>query len=222
MYPIYKQNCQVPVLQYLQHDQIGRKVRKRVIVILRMAENVWEVVDVFDGAFQGLYLGERLSSLSVIWRQVVPKLVQGLRQAPHAQFLPFAGLHAPLGGHLWLALPLPCDSGSSSRVAKRKLLLLGPTGAEHLRWWAAQRLHGGVWRTCLFFSERIGFHFPLAHYLRCNNIHIHVGESEVSASDIQVSDQSDVQTLEFVFLYRTVSGGLLLHSWGGKKFKEKV
>lgn len=219
MHPIYKQNCQVPV--YNIYSMIrGRKVRTRVIVILRMAENVREVVDVFNGAFQGLYLGERLSSLSVIWRQVVPKLVQGLRQAPHAQFLPFAGLHAPLGGHLWLALPLPCDSGSSSRVAKRKLILLGPTGAEHLRWWAAQRVHGGVWRTCLFFSERIGF--PIAHYLSCNNIHVHVGESEVSASDIQVSDQSDVQALEFVFLYRTVSGGLLLHSWGGKKFKEKV
>lgn len=164
-----------------------------------MAENVREFVDVLDGVFEGLYLGQRLSSLGVIWRQVVPKLVQGLGQTPHAQLLPLTGLHAPLGGHLGLAVPLRSASSSSSRVTKRKLFLLGSGGTEHLRR-GAHGIHGRL-RRARVFSEMIGFHFPLTYDLSCNYIHVHNEESEVRDSGLQVNGQSDVSAnLQPVFL----------------------
>lgn len=106
---------------------------------LRTAENVWKRIDVFNGAFESLYLGQRLSFLAVIRRQVISELVQSFCQAPHPHLLPLAGLHAPFRGHLWLVFSLRRESGSLWRAAERQIADLTVSGrAAQLR----RRAHG--------------------------------------------------------------------------------
>lgn len=71
-----------------------------------LLEDAGEFFDVLDGVFEGLDLGERLSSPAVHRRQVIPELMQRLRQTPHAQLLALAGLHPPLHAHLHFGLLL--------------------------------------------------------------------------------------------------------------------
>lgn len=114
---------------------------------LRAAQGVRELVDVFDGVFEGLYLGEGLASFAVVRRQVVAELVQSLREAPHPHLLPLAGLHASLGGHLGLARPLLRSRGGrrpASGEGEREIAdVLVPAGEAHLRR-GAHGVHRGV------------------------------------------------------------------------------
>lgn len=100
---------------------------------LRTAEEVWKRIDVFDGVFECLYLGQGLSSLAVIRRQVITELMQSLCQTPHPHLLSLAGLHAPSRRHLWLARSLRRGS-RSLRTAERQIAdLLVSAWAAHLR-----------------------------------------------------------------------------------------
>ena len=104
-----------------------------------MVQKLFQLVDVLYGVFQGLYFGQRLSSLAVVWRKVVPEVVQSLCQAPHPHLLPLAGLHASFGGHLVFALPLRrAWILAPTREAERQVLVVlmmsagGRGGGGHL------------------------------------------------------------------------------------------
>lgn len=105
---------------------------------LRTAENVWERVDVLNGVFESLYLGQGLSSPAVVRRQVITELVQGFSQTPHPHLLPLAGLHAPFPRHLWLARSLRRGSGSLCAAERQMADLLVSGWAAQLR----RRAHG--------------------------------------------------------------------------------
>lgn len=106
---------------------------------LRAAQNVWKLVDIFNSVFEGLYLGQGLSSFAIVRRQVITELVQSLRETPHPHLLPLTGLHASLCGHLGFARPLCGCSRRASREVDREVVNLPVSArAAHLRW----RAHG--------------------------------------------------------------------------------
>lgn len=105
---------------------------------LRTAENVWKRIDVFNGVFESLYLGQGLSFLAVIRRQVITELMQSFCQTPHPHLLPLAGLHAPFRRHLWLAWSLRRGSRSLCAAERQITDLLVSGWAAHLR----RRAHG--------------------------------------------------------------------------------
>lgn len=111
--------------------------------LLRTAENIWKRIDVFNGVFESLYLGQGLPFLAVIRRQVITELMQSFCQTPHPHLLPLAGLHAPFRRHLWLVWPLRRGS-RSLRAAERQIVDLLVSGwVAHLRR-RAYGIHLGV------------------------------------------------------------------------------
>ena len=141
---------------------------------LRTAQDVWELVDVFNSVFEGLYLGQGLPPLAVVRRQVVAELVQSLRKTPHPHLLPLAGLHAPFGGHLGLAHPLRCRSRPASREADGQIAdVLVPAGEAHLRRRAAG-VHGGLRRGGLKRVPILTQATPLRQYSRRDSVQVHV------------------------------------------------
>lgn len=144
---------------------------------LRAAQDVWKLVDVFNCVFEGLYLGQGLSSLAVIRRQVVTELVQSLCKTPHPHLLPLAGLHASFDRHLGLAQPLGCWSRAASTEAEREIVaLLMPAAVAHLRW-RAHGVHRGLrWgglTGVLVLCRSTLMALPLRQHFRCKNLQIH-------------------------------------------------
>lgn len=141
---------------------------------LRAAQDVWELVDVFNCVFEGLYLGQGLPPLAVVRRQVVAELVQSLRKTPHPHLLPLAGLHAPFGGHLGLAHPLRCRSRPESREADGQIADVPvPAGEAHLRRRAAG-VHGGLRWGGLKRVPILTQATPLRQYSRRDSVQVHV------------------------------------------------
>lgn len=129
-----------------------------------MAQDVRQLVDVLDRVFEGLDLGQRLSSPAVIRRQVIPELVESLGQAPHPHLLPLAGLHAPLGGHLGLVEPL------------RPPALLEAVGGEVLEAAGEAHLRGGTRggpRGSGLEQIVLLRRFPFRHDFGCDQLQIH-------------------------------------------------
>lgn len=192
---------------------------------LRAAQDVWELVDVFNCVFEGLYLGQGLPPLAVVRRQVVAELVQSLRKTPHPHLLPLAGLHAPFGGHLGLAHPLRCRSRPESREADGQIADVPvPAGEAHLRRRAAG-VHGGLRWGGLKRVPILTQATPLRQYSRRDSVQVHVRKI---SRDFQTSvwrgwHQADSVRRDFfcqsVFIQKQISGGLWVHSSGGKKKK---
>lgn len=198
-------------------------------VPLRAAQEVWKLVDVFNGVFERLYLGEGLSPPAVVRRQVVTELVQSLCEAPHPHLLPLAGLHASFGGHLWLVLPLrQWWSPVSPREGKGKLLDL-PTlaGVAHL-WWRAHRIPQGLrWgglMWLLVFSKGVLMALPLSQYFSGNHLQVHVRKPEDHAAGMAFRVSAGRSVWKWfalsVYMQKLISGGLKVHSCGVKKKKK--
>ena len=140
---------------------------------LRTAENVWKRIDVFNGVLESLYLGQGLSFLAVIRRQVITKLMQSFCQTPHPHLLPLAGLHAPFRRHLWLAWSLRRWSHSLC-VAERQItdLLVSGRAAPLRR--RAHGIHlglrgGGMMRVVICFQDA-----PVGQNVDNRSIQVHL------------------------------------------------
>lgn len=135
-----------------------------------LVKDAGQFFDVLDSVFEGLDLGERLSSPAVHRRQVIPQLMERLRQTAHAQLLPLARLHPPLHAHLHFGLLLLGDAGvfASGRRVRR-----GSIGARaHLRG-RAHGFKGGLRRgrvsRCPFLSPPL----PAGQNLRRSDVDVH-------------------------------------------------
>lgn len=105
-------------------------------ILSLLVEDAGEFFDVLDGVFESLDLGERLSSPAVHRRQVIPQLMQRLRQTAHAQLLPLARLHPPLHAHLHFGLLLLGDAAVFASWRRVRRASIG--ARAHLR----RRAHG--------------------------------------------------------------------------------
>lgn len=198
-------------------------------VHLRATQEVCKLVDVFNGVFERLYLGQGLPSFAVVRRQVVPKLVQSLCEAPHPHLLPLAGLHASFGGHLWLALPLRrwCSHFSAREGEGEVFDLPMLAGVAHLRWrahWLSLWLRWSGLRWLLVFSKGALMALPLRQYFSCNHIQVHVGyPGDQAATDgIQGFGRESVWKWfgQSGFIQKLISGGLKVHSCSDKSSKK--
>lgn len=137
---------------------------------LRAAQDVWQLVYVFNSVLEGLYFGQRLSFLAIVRREVVTELVQSFCKTPHPHLLPLARLHASLRRHLGLARPLllrRCRRRVRLEVEGQVADLLMSICAAHLRR-GAHRVPGGLrWCGMKRVPPPVFQGSPIGQYLGC-------------------------------------------------------
>lgn len=98
---------------------------------LAAVEELGQFADVLDGVLEGLYFGEGLAALAVDGGQVIAQRVQRVRQGPHAELLPLAGLPAALRRHPRLGQPGragPAGGGQLRQPQPRQPAAVGRLG----------------------------------------------------------------------------------------------
>lgn len=128
---------------------IHRNVLRKPFPIF--SKEVGKFIYILNGVFKGLDFGEGLSSLAVVRRQIISKVMQGIRQIPHSHFLSLAGFHPTFGRQTrFVCLFLV---RSSSRyvfiiVLKSRMRKTGQRVScdIHHLWRRTDRIKRGCWR----------------------------------------------------------------------------